>query len=308
MVVDVYAFVANCVHCARNRVGKRRKTNYLKTFPPTEPLTNLCMDLLGPLPRTEAGNEHLLVIVDRFSKMTRAIPLQRIDAESIAAVFLDHWVPTYGPPATVASENGPQFRFTLFQGICSLLGIASRYSTTDHPRTNGQVKRYNRTIVGHLRMYVEDHQDRRDDLASILTPAYNSRPQQSTGVAPLEFVTPERVRNLSVECMVGFSEPEEKYGSPQGVREAIRARLRNLIHKVRRSLSLAKRRYKRSYDARVRPGNKDVKAGDWVFVNGHARTKHKLGTHAAGPHKVLCRREDTFSFDIGGYPVETTWG
>jgi len=75
MVVDVDAFVAKCVQCARNRVGKRRKTNYLKTFPPTESLTDLCMDLLGPLPRTEAGNEHLLVIVDRFSKMTRAIPL-----------------------------------------------------------------------------------------------------------------------------------------------------------------------------------------------------------------------------------------
>jgi len=130
VVVDVYAFVANCTQCARNRVGKRRKTNYLKTFPPTEPLTDLCMDLLGPLPRTAAGNEHLLVIVDRFSKMTRAIPLERIDAESIAAAFLDYWVAAYGPPATVLSENGPQFRSTFFQGVCSLLGISNRYSTT----------------------------------------------------------------------------------------------------------------------------------------------------------------------------------
>jgi len=48
------------------------------------------MVLLGPIPRTAAGNEHLLVIVDRFSKMTRAIPLQRIDAETTAAAFLDH--------------------------------------------------------------------------------------------------------------------------------------------------------------------------------------------------------------------------
>jgi len=118
-VVDVYAFAANCVQCARNRVGKRRKTNYLQTFPPTEPLTDLCMDLLGPLPRTEAGNEQLLVIVDRFSKMKRAIPLQQIDAESIEAAFSDHWVAAYGPPATVLSDNGPQFRSTFFQGVCS---------------------------------------------------------------------------------------------------------------------------------------------------------------------------------------------
>ena len=90
MVANVYAFVTNCTQCARYGVGKRRRTNYVKTFPPTEPLMYFCMNLLGPLPRTAAGNEHLLVIVDRFSKMTRANPLERIDAETIAAAFLDY--------------------------------------------------------------------------------------------------------------------------------------------------------------------------------------------------------------------------
>jgi len=71
---------------------------------------------------------------------------------------------------------------------------------------------------------------------------------------------------------------------------------------VRKSLTLAQRRYKRNYDARVRPVNKDVHAGDWVFVDGHARTKYKLRTRAAGPYKVLSRGEGTFSLDIGGYP------
>jgi len=302
MVVDVYAFVANCTQCARNRVGKRRKTNYLKTFPPTEPLTNLCMDLLGPVPRTAAGNEHPLVMVDRFSTITRAIPLQWIGAETIAAPVLDNWVAAFGPPATVVSDNGLQFRSTFFQGDCSLLGISNRYSTTYHPQKNGQVERYNRTIVGQLRTYVEDHQDRWDELVSMLTLAYNSRPHQSTGVAPLEFVTPERVRSLSVERMVGSSTPEVTDGSPRAIREVIRARLRNLIRKVRRALTLAQRRYKRNYDARVRPVNKDVDTGDWVFVDGHTRIKYKLGTRAAGPYKVLSREEGTLSLDIGGYP------
>jgi len=301
MVVDGYAFVTNCTQCARNRVGKRRKTNYLKTFPPTKPVTDLCMDLLGPLRRTAAGNEHLLVIVDRFSKITRAIFLQRIDAETIAAAFLHNWVASYGPPATVLSDNGPQFRSTFFQGVCSHLRISNRYSTTYHPQTNGQVERYTRTIVGQLRTYVEDHQDRWDELVSNLTLAYNSRPQQSTGVASLEFVTPECVRSLAVERMVGSSTPEKTDGSPRAVREGIRAQLRNLIHKVRKSLTLSQQRFKRNYDARVRPVNRDVHEGDWVFVDGHTRTNYKLGTRAAGPYKVLSRGEGTFSLDIGWY-------
>jgi len=39
-----------------------------------------------------------------------------------------------------------------------------------------------------------------------------------------------------------------------------------------------------------------------VFVDGHARTKYKLGTRAAWPYKALSRGEGTFSLDINGYP------
>jgi len=56
VVVDVYAFVDNCVQCARSRVGKRRRTNSINTFPPAEPLTDIRFDLLGPLPQKDAGN------------------------------------------------------------------------------------------------------------------------------------------------------------------------------------------------------------------------------------------------------------
>jgi len=218
------------------------------------------------------------------------------------AAFLDHWVAAYGPPATVLSDNGPQFRSTYFQGVCSLLGISNLYSTTYHPQTNGQVERYNRTIVGQLRTYFEDHQDRWDELVSMVSLAFNSRPHQSTKVAPLEIVTLERVRSLSVERLVSSPAPEETDGIPRAVREGIRARLRNLILKVRKSLTLAQRRYKRNYDARVRPVNKDVHAGDWVFVDGHTRTKYKLRTRAAGTYKMFSRGEGTFSLDIDGYP------
>jgi len=107
IVVDVYAFLANCTQSARSRVGKRRKTNYLKTLPPTEPLTDLCTELLGPLPLTAAGNERQVVIVDRFSKMTRAIPHEHIYAKTIATAFLDYWVAANGPPATLLCGYGP---------------------------------------------------------------------------------------------------------------------------------------------------------------------------------------------------------
>jgi len=48
-----------------------------------------------------------LVIADRISKMTRAVILERIDAETIAAAFLDYWVAAYEHPTTVLSDERP---------------------------------------------------------------------------------------------------------------------------------------------------------------------------------------------------------
>jgi len=78
----------------------------------------------------------------------------------------------------------------------------------------------------------------------MLTLVYNSRPRQSTGVAPLGPVTPERVGSLLGKRMVASPAIKETEFSPRDVREAIMARLCQLIYKVRRSLSEAHRRYK----------------------------------------------------------------
>lgn len=115
------------------------------------------------------------------------------------------------------TDNGTQLTSVHFRGVCSLLGIKHVTSTTYHPQTQGQVERYNRTIVAQLRTYVEDHQDRWDELVSVLTVAYNSRLQQSTGVAPLEFVTPDRVRTFVLDRLPESPYPKKFTGDPRQV-------------------------------------------------------------------------------------------
>eukprot|EP00170_Pyropia_yezoensis_P000840 contig_3844_g842 len=95
----------------------------------------------------------------------------------------------------------------------------------------GQVERYNRTIVAQFKAYVSEHQESWDDLVSVLRLAYSSRPQQCTGVAPLEFVVPERVRNLSLERMPATPYPKEVPKTARAAREYHRAHLRNLVHR-----------------------------------------------------------------------------
>ena len=70
MVTDIYNTITKCTTCAQNRLSLRRHTSPLTLFPATEPLTDLSVDIFGPIPATRAGNRFILVITDRFSKLT----------------------------------------------------------------------------------------------------------------------------------------------------------------------------------------------------------------------------------------------
>jgi len=85
MVADVYDYVANCGSCAKGRVGGRRRTNPLRLFPPTELLSAVCLDLLGPLPKTAMGNRYLLVIVGGFARPRLVVTSWRLRGDTHTA-------------------------------------------------------------------------------------------------------------------------------------------------------------------------------------------------------------------------------
>jgi len=89
MVVDVYKHVEQCPACAKNRLSKRRHTSTMNLFPALEPFSGLSMDLLGSLTTSSGGHKHVLVICDRFTKLTRAIPLRDATALTISSAFID---------------------------------------------------------------------------------------------------------------------------------------------------------------------------------------------------------------------------
>jgi len=111
-------------------------------------------------------------------------------------------------------------------------------------------------------VYVEDHQDTWDELVSVLTQAYTSSPQQSTGVAPLEFVFPERVRTLALERIPKDPYPQTTPRTAREAKEQQRGHLRNLITQVRAAPATAQRRYKQDFYKRVFSFNKSLKIGD----------------------------------------------
>jgi hypothetical protein len=87
MVPDIYHYVKKCYQCTKENSDLVKRHKALKLFPADGPLEFIAIDILGPLTKTKAGNQYLLVISDRFSKLVRTIPLRTITTYTVAVAF-----------------------------------------------------------------------------------------------------------------------------------------------------------------------------------------------------------------------------
>jgi len=143
MAEDVVLHVRNCASCARGRVRPLRAAAALQLFPATLPFQDIATDLFGPLAKTAAGNEYIMVMTDRFFKLVRAIPMRKIRAVDCGSVLLDNWIGAYGPPDRVLSDGGPQFTAQFWHQVCNLLSVEAKVTTPSRPQTHGQAERFN---------------------------------------------------------------------------------------------------------------------------------------------------------------------
>ena len=95
------------------------------------------MGLLGPYLPTKNSSTNILVITDRFSKVTQMTPLLPTTAPAVANVFIDNWVIPYGLPVLIKFDNRLKFVAKFFEAMCLTLGLKQVTKTSFHPQTNG---------------------------------------------------------------------------------------------------------------------------------------------------------------------------
>ena len=97
------------------------------------------IDFIGPLPRTERGNEHCLMMVDQFTKWVECIPLSSQKAEVTARAAVDEFFSRFGFPFQLFSDQGRNFESKLFEALCKMLKIHKARTTPYRPSANGQL-------------------------------------------------------------------------------------------------------------------------------------------------------------------------
>lgn len=95
------------------------------------------MDILVPLLNKKIGNRFIVILTDRYSKLTRAIPTKSITAAHVGNILLEVWIIPNGILERILTDNGPHFVEKCFNDACVALGTQLMTTTTCHPRTNG---------------------------------------------------------------------------------------------------------------------------------------------------------------------------
>ena len=132
--------------------------------------------------------KYILVVCDYFTKYTEAYPLKDKTARSAADELMDKWLPTFGFPLFLHSDQGKEFDNTMIHNLSELLGMVKTKTTPYHPRSDGLVERFNRTLLAMLAMFVTREHDNWDDLLPFMMLAYNTTVHTSTGFTPHRLV------------------------------------------------------------------------------------------------------------------------
>ena len=120
------------------------------------------MDILGPLPKTQAGNKYILVIGDYFTKWREAFPMVNMEALTVAQIFVNQFECHLVHLNIYIQIKVRTLESCLLKETCKLLGIKKTRTTPYHPQSDGMIERFNRTLLTMLSLAAAEDENHCD--------------------------------------------------------------------------------------------------------------------------------------------------
>lgn len=154
---DVSRYVRSCHSCQTLKPRRQKPGGLMDSTWAEEPMAELSVDLIGPLPTSKRQHKHLLVIIDKFTKFVELFPLRAPTSKAILERMLEVFC-RHGFPKSISSDNGRVFVSNLWKAVMKHLGIRDRHTVPYRPA--GQlVERHNATVKQCLMAYCSAHRD-----------------------------------------------------------------------------------------------------------------------------------------------------
>ena len=284
----VHDYVTTCATCTTNKKAHRKAKAPLGSYHAGAPMQRLHIDIMGPFFPSERGNKYILMIIDQFTKWVECHAIPDQTAQKVCVTLIDNFISRFGIPSEIHSDQGKNFDGSLFRALCRALEISKTRTTPYHPSSNGQVERYNRTVLQAIRSYIGGNQRLWDVHLPIISMAVRSMVNRSTGYTA-NFLMLGREISLP-DQMFGVDMANFSHGdAPEDVVQLLQY-MRRAHSAARKNLQSCQHRQKQDYDHKLH--HTIFERGDLVYKIDSASKvgqNNKLKSVFMGPFIVLER-------------------
>ena len=284
---DVREYISTCPVCQKNAAPRHKPYGKLDPLPiPARPWQEVSLDFITQLPPSYIGTgeyDAILVVVDRYTKMAKFIPMRGdINAAQFAALFHEQIELNFGAPRGVVSDRDTRITSKFWAEVCVYSLVKRRMSTAFHPQTDGQTEILNRILENYLRAYTSLEQMNWAKLLPAAEFAYNNSKNTTTQIPPYR-----ALYGYDPELRFDIADNVTK-GEAPAARDRVE-RLHELRDRLRDEILKAQESQAKYYNQRHMP--MAFKRGDFVKLSTrNLRLKNKkLQPRWVGPLRVLQR-------------------
>ena len=286
----VEKFIKQCTTCQKNAHFRVKADVVPFTVGAFDLMERINVDSCGPF-NDDKGNQHIIVIIDCFSRWVELYPSPDTSALS-AARAICQWVSRFGAPSQILSDNGPQYHNEMIKQLCDMVGSQQILTMPYSKEENSMVERANREVTRFLRDVLLWKKDKANwsDYLPIAQRIMNSLDKEITGYAPCDLLYAGSIQ-LNKHLILPAKERVQEMSVP------IEAWLKEKYDFQKKALEMAEQR-QREHDAK-HTSEKEVgkrtqyAIGDQVLKayaptsSGSNGRPSKLHHNFTGPYTVI---------------------
>ncbi len=264
---DIKSYIQTCDQCQRR--GKTTDENELHSIKIKELFYQQGIDIVGSLTESSRGNKYIVVAIDYFTKYPEARALANANARNVANFLYEDIICRHGCPRKIISDRGTHFNNQVIENLLERFKIRHNLSTPYHPKTNGLVERFNKTLCESLAKLNEERENW-DEYISPTLFAYRTKINKSTQFTPF-YLTYGRKAKLPFDD----DDNETEITLNDRVKE-MSVDLTQAKKKAIENIEKSQNNQKKYHDRKIKRRS-DLNIGDKVLLYDAAKAKQQSG-------------------------------